>query len=514
MAPIVFPTSSNPGLRPQESAGRLVNAFIEKSESGAPGQTLWRRSCGLKFGGSGVSVHTRGFQAFRDTDQLAAGERGWATALWATNDQLHLITEIPGTGEYTVNLVGPLLGQEPVTFGRNSAFPDPQVVVCTDPNGGDFPGTFQVFGHVPPVPYHEIDTDLPPNPTSVCGAHGYFVWSYQNGLIYASDLNSTAVNALSFNTERNSEDQAVLRVVWFSNRLYAFGDRWIGVYRDAGTVPFPFLREASIPRGLVSTHAVAGWESGWPNELIWAGNDYIVYKLNGLTPVPISNDAVSRSIESGLKNGCLLEAFVYMLGRNAFWTLTAQHPFRPEFEWTWEYNATTGQWNERNSRNYTHWRGHRSIKGSRDWLIGDGVRNNFYRVDEDFFQEALTAETSDTPAWLIESGVMSGFPQRTIIPRASFNITSAAGRTPVPGNDDPRVAVPTVKIFWSLDGGYTWGNPLVRALGPIGDARYYPSIINSGLSRGFGIRFRLQVEDAVHVGFAGGEIEVQPRAPI
>ena len=76
MVAIVFPTSSSPGLRPQESAGRLINAFVEKTESGAPGTTLWRRSAGLIYGGSSSTLHTRGFQACRDTDQLAVGEKG------------------------------------------------------------------------------------------------------------------------------------------------------------------------------------------------------------------------------------------------------------------------------------------------------------------------------------------------------------------------------------------------------------------------------------------------------
>jgi hypothetical protein len=507
MPSIVFPTSSSPGLRPQESAGRLINAFVEKTESGAPGQTLWRRSCGLPYAGQGTTVHTRGFQASRDTDQLAPGNRGWATAYWVTNNAVHLLVEA-STGEYSVNFIGTLGGEEPVTFGRNHAV-EPQVVVCTPE--GTFPGTFQLHENAAPTPYVDIDTSLPPNPTSVCAMDGYFVWSYQNGSIIASELNLLEVHADSINIEQG---QAVLRVLPFAGRLYAFGDKWTGVYRDAGTQPFPFLREATIPRGIVSTNAVAGWEPGWPNELIWVGDDYIVYKLNGYTPVPLSNDAVSRDIQAAIKNGSRLEAFVYMLGRNAFWVLNAQHPFRPEYTWTWEYNSTTGQWNERRSQGLFNWRGHRSIKGTRDWLIGDQYRSTFYRVKEDYFQEAVTSEDSESPTWTIESGVMSGFPQRTIVPRASFNITSAVGRQPVVGDDDPRVATPTVKIFWSLDGGYTWGNPVVRSIGPIGDARYYPSVICSGLSRGFGIRYRLQVDDAVHIGLAGGEIDVQPRAPI
>jgi len=329
-------------------------------------------------------------------------------------------------------------------------------------------------------------------------------------MIYASDLNTTEVNATSFNTEQG---QAVLRVISFAGRLYAFGDKWTGVYKNAGTVPFPFLRETTIPRGILSTHAIAGWEPGWSNELIWAGDDHIVYKLNNYTPVAISNDSVSRDIQAGVLHGCQLEAFVYMFGRNAFWVLNASHPFRPEYRWTWEYNLTTGQWNERRSQGHLTWKGHKSIRGSRDWLIGDQFSPHFYRVREEYFKEADSPTDSSPSTWTVESGVMSGFPLRVVIPRASFNITSAAGRVPEP-DDDERVAAPTVRIYWSLDGGLTWGAPVTRALGPPGDGRYYPSVMCSGLSRGFGVRYRLEVTDAVHVGLAGGEIEMQGRAPV
>jgi hypothetical protein len=498
MVAITFPTSSSPGSRPQESAGRLINAFVEKTESGAPGQTLWRRSGGLIYAGSSTTPHTRGFIPFQDTDQLAARERGWATAFWATDNALHMIVENRGTGEYTVNFIAPWEGEASVTMARNHAI-ERQFVGVTEG------GVWVLHSNAPPTPYSEVDTDLPPLATSVCSHDAYFVWSYQNGRIYASEPNSTDVHGDSFNTEQG---QAVLRVVSFSGRLYAMGSKWIGVYRDAGTVPFPFLREATIPRGLLSTHAVAGWEPGWANELIWVGDDYIVYKLNGYTPVPISNDALSRDIWTSIEFNRPPEAFVYMFGKNAFWVLNS-----PGL-WTWEYNATTGQWNERRSQGRLSWKGNKSIRGTRDWIIGDQFFPYIYRIREEYFKEADSPEDSSSPTWTVESGVMSGFPLRTVIPRASFNITSAVGRPPVPDDDDPRVAAPTVRIYWSLDGGLTWGNPVIRALGPEGDGRYYPSVICSGLSRGFGIRYRLEVTDAVHVGLAGGEIEVQPRSPV
>lgn len=513
MVAIIFPTSSSPGLYPQESGGRLINAFIEKTAAGAPGQTLWRRSPGLFYLGSGVAPHTRGFQEYVDVGDTIAG--GWTAAFWALNGSLCLLIKDVATGAYSVNFLGPLAGDDPVTMARNNNSPIRDAVAVT--KAGCFTiADGSVSGAMSPIAF--TDTDLFPNPTSVCSHHGYFVWSFLDGKIQASELNSLDVSSLSFNTEQG---QAVLRMVSFAGRLYAFGDKWIGVYKDAGTVPFPFLREATIPRGLLNTHAIAGWEPGWSNELIWVGDDCVVYKLNGYTPVPISSDAVTRTIQRSVffRGKEHIEAFVYMYGKNAFWVLTGWSTTSLDANWTWEYNVTTGQWNERQSLNHTNWRGHRSIRSGTEWIIGDEVNSSFYLIKEEMYAEQISPGQSVPHVLTIESGVMSGFPLRSVIPRASFHMTAGVGRLGFLPGIPEAVPNPVVKISWSLDGGATWGLPVTRSLGAVvgspslPETRFYPSVICSGLSRGQGIRYRLEVEDSVHVGLSGGEIETQARAP-
>jgi hypothetical protein len=74
---IVFPTTSAPGLRPQESGGRLINAFAEKAPLGAPTKVIVRRSPGLvREAVASGRVHTRGF--------LDSG----SIAFWVLNDRV------------------------------------------------------------------------------------------------------------------------------------------------------------------------------------------------------------------------------------------------------------------------------------------------------------------------------------------------------------------------------------------------------------------------------------------
>jgi hypothetical protein len=470
MGQIKFPLSSAPGPRPQESGGRLINAFVERAPIGAASDTIIRRSPGLRRVALAQGLqHTRGFLDCAGTQLL-----------WILNDRVVVVNS-----SFVVTDLGKLTGIKPVTTARNNALPPNNLVVTEE-------GCFNLFTVGAPTPF--VGGDMPGNPTSVCELDGYFIWTFQSGYVYASDLNSVTVNPLSFNVEQGL---IARRAVRYAGRLFVFGDKWTGLYRNAGTVPFPFARETTIAKGIVGTHAIAGWEAGWSNALIWAGDDFVVYQLNGYNPVPISTDDVSRDIQKAILAGRrdFIEAFVYMYNNNAFWVLQC-HDL-----WTWEYNLSTGAWNERKSFQMVNWRGNRGVRMFDRWLTG-GDQGELFEVSGTYFREAL-----DPLIWHVESGVMSGFPQRTVIPNASFYITSAVG-------DFALEAKPRVAISWSLDGGHNWGRPVLRSLGAPGESRFYPSVRSSGLSRGHGVRYRLVVSDPVHVGLVGGMIDPQPRGVV
>lgn len=468
MPNIVFPASSAPGVRPQESGGRLINVFAEKAPVGAPSTIIHRRSPGLPrlTVAAAPQVHTRGFL---DNSSVA---------MWVVDDRV-----LKFDSTFAVTDVGALTGSDLVTFGRNNAA-TPDMVVVTSA------GCFNLFAASPPTAF--ADPDLPAGPTSVCDYNGYFVWTFGNGQVWASNLNSVAVSALSFNTEQGLFAR---RGVRFSGRLYIFGDKWTAVYKDVGSVPFPFTREVVIPRGIVGTHAIAGWETGWANTLIWAGDDFNVYKLDGYTPTPISSPDVSRDIQAAVLAGDkdLIQASVYMYDKNAIWVLTCPDRF------TWEYNVASGEWNERHSYNKLSWKGSRSLRMFDRWIVGDQVTGELYQISGSYFLEGI-----EPLIWQAESGVLVNFPNGMVIPRASFHMTAGVGT--LPGVPDPKV-----EISWSLDGGYTYGLPVIRRLGGPGMTKSHPYVLNCGLSRGQGIRFRLRVSDPVHVGLNGGVVETDPR---
>src|SRR5262245_47686008 len=130
------------------------------------------------------------------------------------------------------------------------------------------------------------------------------------------------------------------------------------------------------------------------------------------------------------------------------------------------------------------------------WLIGDQYTGRLYQISGSYFLDGL-----DPLVWQVESGVLHGFPKGIVIPRASFNCTVGVGSFV---ND---VADPKILISWSLDGGHSFGMPVTRRLGGPGETLSHPYVLNCGLSRGQGVRYRLLVSDPVHVGLSGGTVE-------
>lgn len=473
MTEIPFPISSAPGVKPQEGAGRLINVFAEKQEQGAPFPVIWRRTAGL-----------RQILSIADHIHLRGAIQVDSTLIAAFDTRAYAITR---SGDvYSASNLGALGGTDMITVAANNAG-TPDIVGVTTA------GAFNLFTGSAPTAF--ADADLP-QPVSVNEIDGYLIFPIGDGRIFATGLNAVTVATNSFTTEQGLVNR---RGVTFRGEVFVFGDKWCGVYRDAATSPFPLERRFTIPRGIAGTHAIAGWEPGWANELIWVGEDSIVYKMNGYTPIPISSHDVARDIEAAATAGDhdQLEASVYMQGGHAMWRLT--YPGN----WTWEYNNTTGNWHERKSYGRDDCRASCVVRAFDEWITGDRTTGLLFALDAEYYREGddpLIAE--------IYSGPVTQFPTRFGSPRADFNITAAVGSA---SGEDPVQTEPTVLISWSNDGGFSYGNPVAREIGAQGEGNRVARVNRAGLTGARGKRYRLQVSDPVHFGFMGGQLVADGR---
>ncbi|TVR08174.1 MAG: hypothetical protein EA385_10670 [Salinarimonadaceae bacterium] len=473
MHPIPLPISTAPGARPAEGGGRLINCFAEKLSDGGPSDYAIRRSAGLERRFDTGPGGCRGRLEVNGALYLVQGER----AFYVTT---------PGGGLFSVTDIGEVPGEGPVRLARNSVTPTPDVLAVTS----------QATYVLTPTNVTELDEpDLPP-PVDVCFVGGYFMFATAGGLLYASDLNSTSVDALDF-TRPDARADRLLRVIPYGGELFAFKSSSIQPYYNAGLPEgFPFAPRQMIPRGLLAPSAIAGDEPGWTDQLIWVGDDFAVYILEGYTPRAISTPDLERLIKA-VPDKSDLRASVYRIGGAAYWVLSS--PF-----WTWEFNLLTGLWNERKSAGSQRWKATGAVFAFGEWIATVCAEGVAYAISE-----TAQTEGSDPLVWEVWSTQGATFPGRMAVPQASFLFVVGQGSAP---GADPIQTNPRVSISWSDDGGVTFSSPLLRELGPQGKYRRQIRVNRTGLTGVHGRVWKLAVSDPVYVALLGGNIEPLPRA--
>ena len=289
--PIPIPLSTAPGSRFQESAGRLINGYAEKLGDTAANKFVIRRSPGLTNFGTTTRSGCRGFIEVAGT--LYVGFDG-------------KLEKFSSSGGASTN-VGNLNGTKKGFFARNNAAtPDKWFV---DPDGNI--ATFTPSSVTNSWP----DADLPAV-NATCSIDGYGVFTTGDGRAFATDLNSTAVNALSFGKAEAKPDGLVRPVPW-GDKLLLFGNQTTEVWTNVGSSPFPFSRNFVIPRGIAGPYCVTGFEDGLSKVPVWIGDDNKVYKYAGVDPQPISTSDLDALIEA-VSDKTQLEMCSYISRGHAF----------------------------------------------------------------------------------------------------------------------------------------------------------------------------------------------------
>jgi hypothetical protein len=459
---IPIPKSSAPGVRPQESAGRIINGFVEPLSETAPSPIVHRRAAGLKSWGT---TSRSGFRGAVEIDGVFYAAFSGQLEKWTS-----------GAGGASTN-VGALTGTSKGFFAFNNASPRDKVFVSPDGDIAIFTPT-SVTNSYP-------DGDLPAV-NSVCAIAGYLVFTTGNGRAYASDLNSTAINALSFGAAEAKAD-GLTRGIAYDGNLFLFGPQSLEIWQDVGTTPFPFQRSTVVQRGLAGPYCVAGHEDGFGRALCWVGDDNAVYRLNGYTPDKISSPDLDGLIEA-VTDKSLLTMSVFISRGHAYIVLSSS-------TWTWVFDLNNGTWAERISYNLTRARMIGGCKAfTTKWLCGDVSTGNVHEITN-----TVAQEVGSPFRWRLESGPVEKFPTGARVGRADFGFVTGVG---IASGTDPIQTDPTVELSWSDDGGNTWSSPIQRKLGRQSIARGLVSLVScTGKSSWNGRRWRLDIADPVDVGF-------------
>lgn len=443
--PFPFPRSSTPGARPGEGEGRLFNCYsiVEGDRSyvrRTPGLSRLTAMGGTGFRG-GIDVNGVRYAVFNGSVKREAG--GVVTTLIGT---------VPGSDWVTIQR------NNKVTAGVST----PDIVVVRS-SGGAYILTDTAVSAYP-------DADLPATVNSVDFLEGFLLFTDPNGTSFASELNSTAINPLSFATAESRSD-GLRRVIVRGNIAYFMGETTIEPWKNVGTSPWPLQRSPTVMQvGILSTLAVAGFEETWNAPTYFGSADGRVMALSGYETAPISTPDVERFIAAS--DAAAVEFSAYVWKGRSFIAVSSNIG-------SWVYDVEARSWHERGSTSLFRWRATRSFVSDGVWVYGDTQSGDLLLLSD-----TLT-ENGAALGGFMQSGPLKDFPAR-VAAKLSADFTEANI---------------TIYVSWSHDGGKTWSTELQRS---ITDAEKWPvSISNLGLSTHHGIIVKFRWEGPQDFSFMG-----------
>lgn len=474
MTALPIPLRSNPGTYKISGSPRLYNCYASPlgADSKAPYELL---ACpGLTALGSDApgNAPCRGMIWLEEDTKLYAvfGYFLYSVATDGTKTQLHLVG---GTG--------------PVYFARNDAV-DTQVLLVT--NEGKI---FSIVdGTVTLEQYQDTDgnyifQDADGNDATVKGVTscgGYFVFWLEGGRFYASELQSTTVDALRFATAESDPD-GLTKAHGQGNTLYLIGTQSVEVWAVSGGGDFPFSRVqgAQLNFGSNSPHAITDVDQS----IALVCSDNTVRVIRAYNAQEISTTAISDLIEAETDKSQIY-GFTYTKGRNRFYCLQGT-------TWTREYNFATGFWHDRYSYLDQPWKGafyarafNKDIFGSRE------IGRTFTGTYDSFLDDG------DPQIWGFDSMVVHAYPDALEISNLYLEMETGQGPT--------RSTEGEVMVKASKDNGRSYVEKK-RGLGNLGQYGKKVRLGRWGTSKQHGFMFSVRVSDPVVRGIT--QIEMDAR---
>lgn len=410
---------------------------------------------------------------------FATPTAGEGRGLFNWNNVLYAVT---GNTLYSVDAAGVLTskgtigGAGPVTFGINTS----QLVICTNPDAYVFDGS--TVTQITDSDYTVRGGGM------VTSLDSYVLFNEPNsGRFFSSMLNdATAYDPLYFATAEGFPDNLVGIIVDHRQVILA-GLQSMELWYNAGGSGFPFVRDTNglLELGCASGRSLAKAD----NSVFWLASDLTVRRLNGLTPVRVSQHGVEQAISQYVTSDAY--AFTYTLDGHICYVLTF-----PTSGHTWIYDVTTGEWHERESFGLGRWLACSAAYCYNRTFVMDYATGKVGYLDPYTFTEfdgALRAE------WTFGNVAYAGN-SRTF--HASLECVAETGIGTVSGQG----SAPEIMLDVSNDGGRTWRSTTNRLMGALGE--YKSRIRWQRLGSARDRIYRMAVSDPVKVTVSDAQLEL------
>ena len=309
----------------------------------------------------------------------------------------------------------------------------------------------------------------------------YFIQDQVNsGRFYISVLNDpTSWNALDFANAESNPDNLV-RIIADHGELCLFGEYTVEFWGNSGAADFPYVRlgSAVVEWGLAARESLVKFDSS----LMFLGRNRDgqteVVLLNGYTPQPVGGQDFLNALDS---YSTVLDAtaFSYKRAGIAFYQINF-----PTANKSWLYNGSTKTWCEVGFDAARH-PGNMATLFLNQTMVADYQIGRIYRLDPTTY----TFNGTTIPREVISRTMKTDKYQR--ISRLWIDIETGVGNTVDPGSN------PVAMLSISEDSGRSFGNPIMRAFGAIGD--YLLDLWYERLGSSKSWTFKLRITDAVKV---------------
>lgn len=360
------------------------------------------------------------------------------------------------------------------------------------------------------------------SPQELCFVDGTDGWIYDttNGLVEISDTDFNAADTVTFQdgyfifnrsgtsqffisgiddgksysatdfgaAEASPED--IVAVISNQQQLFVFKEKTFEVFWNSGNPDFPFERISGgvQQRGLAAAFAIAADD----NTLFWLGDDRIIYRANGFTPLRISTHAIEEALR---KMSDVSDAYAFAVTVSGHKFL---HFIFPTGQQCFVHDIATGLWNERESSGARYFRAIAYISAYGKHLVGDAFVGRLGEFDMDTF-----TEFGETMRGQLTSPPIAGERKRLFHRRFEIEIETGVGGE---SGDTPQLW-----LDWSDDGGRTWSaRKPARSMGKVGQyrQRLFWERLGSARER----VYRLTVADAVKRSILGAYLEAEQGA--
>lgn len=396
--------------------------------------------------------------------------------------------EVNAQGDYTrIGQIGTL---GPVSMAANAS----QVIITSSPGGG----WIIPLANATPAGLTQITAaGFPANCDSVTYQDTYFI-ATQGGtqeFFISSPDDGTQWSALDFASKEGFSDN-VLAVQMVRRQLWVFGETDTSeIWWNSGQANFPFqpIQGALVQVGLaaVRSPAIVG------NGLFWIGRnsrgDAVAFAEQNFAPIRVSNHAVESAwggystVADAIGYGLEMNGHTWMVWSfptaKATWVLDTKTGFWHEWDW---WNTALGIPEAALARYHCFCFGKHLVL---DWKYGN------------VYEQSLNAYTDD-------GGLIRRVRRSPHVDQSKHRLRHVRLELDIEVGTVPVGTNPLYSLRYSDDGGFTWGNELIRPIGMTG--KYKNQVVWRQLGSSRDRVYEVVSDAAVNHAWAAAYLETVP----